>query len=683
MLGIRREATTARFRPDVEGLRAVAIAAVLLCHAGLPFAAGGYVGVDVFFVISGFLITRLLLGELERTGSVSLLRFYARRAKRLLPLLLVVLCVVVVISRLLLSPVQGAEVSGDVVSSAFYVVNWRFAGQSVDYFAQGLEPSPVQHLWSLAIEEQFYIVWPSLMLLLALPWALRGFSPRSVLWVAVTVILGVSLAFGAHLTVDQPSAAYFSTFGRAWELALGASLALLGAFSLPPRLAAPLGWAGLAAIAYAVFAFDSGTAFPGLAALVPTLGTAALILAGFSASRSAMGSPSRLLSLSPVRYVGRISYSWYLWHWPALIFAAALWGPLGIAGSLAVLAASWVPTALSHRWIEEPIRRSDSLFGTPGRAVALGLGCTTAVAAAGLLLATTQPDFRTAPASEVAGAAALASQPMPQKRADAVRPNPLQARDDRSRMYDDGCLVGLTGTKSNKCTYGDRDAKQTVVLFGDSHAMQYFPAVQQLAEKHRWRLIALAKAECPPAAVKVPNMTTGGEYPECEVWRERALKRIGSMEGKVTVLISSAGDYTPLDGDGEALSGEEGTNALEDGYTATLERVGRAGRQVGVIKDLPAAPEDVPSCVSKRLQSLDSCAFRRDRSKAREFDTRAAKRAPGARLVDVTEAICPRDLCRAVIGNALVYRDRSHLTATFARTLSPLIELDLQREKLI
>ncbi len=675
--------TAGRFRPDVEGLRAVAIAAVLLCHAGLPFAGGGYVGVDVFFVISGFLITRLLLAELERTGSVSLLRFYARRAKRLLPLLFVVLAVVVVLSRLLFSPLRGAEVSGDVVSSAFYFVNWHFAAQSVDYFTQGIEPSPVQHLWSLAIEEQFYIVWPTLMLLVTWPLLRRGFSPRPVLWAMVAVVAGVSLAFGAYYTATEPNAAYFSTVGRAWELARGASLALLGAFRLPALLATLLGWAGLAAIAFAVFAFDSSTAFPGLAALVPTLGTAALILAGSSVYAAAKASPSQLLSLSPVRYVGRISYSWYLWHWPALIFAAAIWGPLGIAASLAVVAASWIPTALSHQWIEEPFRRSTYAFGTPARALALGLGCTAVAATAGALLATTQPDLRTAPASEVAGAAALASQPVPQKRAEAVRPNPMQARDDRSRMYYDGCLVGMAGVKSNKCTYGKRDSKRTMVLFGDSHAMQYFPAILRLAKKHDWRLIALAKAECPPGEVRVLSMTTGDEYTECEAWRERTLKWIEGVEGKVTVLVRSASDYTPLGEDGNTLDGKVRIAALEKGYAATLRRVGRSGAQAAVIKDLPAAGEDVPSCVSERLANLDECSFRRPSGAGEEFDVRAVRRTEGAHMIDVTPAICPRGLCRAVIGNALVYRDKSHLSATFARTLSPWVERGLRQAKLI
>src|SRR6476661_8177324 len=223
-----RSDTTDGFRPDIEGLRAVAIVAVLLCHAGLAFVAGGYVGVDVFFVISGFLITRLLLGEVDRTGGISLRRFYARRAKRLLPLTAVLLAAVGILSVLRLSPVRAVEVSGDIVSSALYTANWHFAAQSVDYFAQDIEPSPVLHLWSLAIEEQFYVVWPSLLLAVTWFWRRRGGSVRPAIWVTLAIVLAGSFALGVKLTADQPAAAYFSTFGRAWELGLGAALALLG-----------------------------------------------------------------------------------------------------------------------------------------------------------------------------------------------------------------------------------------------------------------------------------------------------------------------------------------------------------------------------------------------------------------------------------------------------------------------
>jgi peptidoglycan/LPS O-acetylase OafA/YrhL len=666
------------FRGDIEGLRAVAIAAVLLCHAGIPFLAGGYVGVDVFFVISGFLITRLLLGEIERTGRISLRRFYARRAKRLLPLSAILLAAVGLLSLLLLSPVRAVEVSGDIVSSALYTANWHFAAQSVDYFAQGVEPSPVLHLWSLAIEEQFYLVWPTLMLAVTWFWRRRGRSVRPALWATLALITLGSLALGIHLTDAQPASAYFSTFGRAWELALGGALALLGAVRLPRALAGALGWAGLAAIVYAALAFDAATPFPGIAALVPTLGAAALILAGSSIHAAAGGAPARLLSAAPVRYVGRISYSWYLWHWPALIFAAVIWGPLSTAAGLAVIAASWVPTHLTHIWIEDPVRRARSLVRVPSRALALGLACMAVALASSLLLKDLQPSLKAAPSADVKGAMALAEQPRPQQRADAVRPSPLRASADRSRAYYDGCLVGISGTNSNRCLYGDPAGHRTLILFGDSHAMQYFSAMEELAKVHHWRLIALTKAECTPGEVPIRSMVADREYSQCDAWREDSLQRIEEAAHTAMVVISGDTAYTPYDSAGDELGGPAAAKAMEAGYEATLRRIDRAGLRTAVIRDTPASASDVPSCVSEDLQDLPACAFRRVRDPNKEFDVRAAEKSPGAHVIDLTAEICPGDLCRAVIGNALVYRDKSHLTATFARTLSPWIEAGLR-----
>jgi peptidoglycan/LPS O-acetylase OafA/YrhL len=665
------------FRPDIEGLRAVAIAAVLLCHAGLSFTAGGYVGVDVFFVISGFLITRLLLGEVSRTGTVSLARFYARRAKRLLPLSALLLATVAILSLILFSPVRAGEVSGDIVSAATYTANWHFAAQSVDYFAQDAEPSPVQHLWSLAIEEQFYLVWPALLLGLTWVWRRRGRSARPALSVGLALILVVSFAINLHYTADQPAAAYFSTFGRAWELALGAVLAVLGDLHLRRAPALTLGWLGFAAIAYATFAFGAGTPFPGTAALVPTLGAAALIVAG--ASREAQGrwSSAALLSLPPCRYVGRISYSWYLWHWPALIFAAALWGTLSPLAGLAVIAASWIPTALSNGLVEEPFRRSKALVAVPTRGLALGAACTAIALAAALLLVDLQPTLRTAPKSEVRGALALNTHSVPQRSAEAVRPNPLHAWSDRGRVYADGCLVGIAGTNSGHCIYGDPHGKRTVILFGDSHAMQYFPPLLSVAKKNHWRLIALTKAECTPAEIEVKSMIETREYSQCDVWREKELGRIEEAAKSATVVMAGDTAYTPYGAYGEELSGHAAAEAMEAGYLATLRRLHDYGLRTVIIKDTPAAPQEIPACVSEHLDHLASCDFRHAHAWDKEFEVRAAERAPETHLIDLTPEICPRAICRAVIGNALVYRDDSHLTATFARTLRRWVERDL------
>jgi peptidoglycan/LPS O-acetylase OafA/YrhL len=665
------------FRPDIEGLRAVAIVAVLLCHAGLGFAAGGFVGVDVFFVISGFLITRLLLGEVSRTGSVSLPRFYARRVKRLLPLSALLLAVVAALSLLVFSPVRASEIAGDIVSCATYTANWHFAAQSVDYFAQDVEPSPVQHLWSLAIEEQFYLVWPALLLGLTWFQRRRGRSARPVLGVALAAILLASFAFNLGYVQNEPAAAYFSTFGRAWELALGALLAVLGDLRLRRLPALVIGWLGIAAIAFATLSFGPDTPFPGTAALVPTLGAAALILAGASWQAQGRWGSAALLSLPPFRYVGRISYAWYIWHWPALIFAVAVWGPLSPLAGVAVVAASWIPTAISHGLVEEPFRRSKRLVARPARALALGAGCTAIAVGAALLLVGLQPTLRTAPQNEVEGALALKKGAALQQRADAVRPNPLEAWADRGESFADGCLVGISGTNSNRCLYGDRDGDRTLILFGDSHAMQYFPPLQALAKRNHLRLIALTKAECTPAQVEVKSMVANREYSQCDAWREEELKRI-EMAGRSTVVVMSSDTaYTPYGEDGEQLSGREAADAMEAGYLATLKRLHGLGLGTVVIRDTPVAPDVVPDCVSEHLDDLAACDFPHATTWEKEFERRAANRAPESRLIDLTPLICPQGICRSVIGNALVYRDDNHLTATFARTLRPWIEADL------
>ena len=389
------------FRPDVEGLRAVAVGAVLLYHAGVPFAPGGYVGVDVFFVISGFLITGLLVRELEKTGTVSLARFYSRRAKRLLPVTVVVLGAVVLVagSWPQFDPVRMDEVSLGVVASGLYVMNWLLAARATDYFAAGLQASPVQHFWTLAVEEQFYLVWPAL--LLGVAWwcrrANRGLRP--VLAATFAAVAISSLAYSVYSTQLQAGAAYFSTLTRGWELALGGMLALVPASRLVPQprwVAFALAWTGLGAIAFATFRFNDDTLFPGYAALVPTLGTAAIITAGIGSTMTSAG-PARLLTLGPVRHVGRISYSWYLWHWPPLVFASTLWGKLSPLEGMGILAASYVPAVLTNRLVEKPFLHSETLSRYPRKALALGGACTASSVALGLGLFALTPSVPEAP----------------------------------------------------------------------------------------------------------------------------------------------------------------------------------------------------------------------------------------------------------------------------------------------
>jgi len=653
----------------------VAVGAVLLYHAGVPFAPGGYVGVDVFFVISGFLITGLLLRELEKTGTVALGRFYSRRAKRLLPLTVVVLAFVVALSWPLFDPVRMDEVSLGVVASGLYVMNWLLAARATDYFAAGLQASPVQHFWTLAVEEQFYLIWPALLLGVAW-WCRRaGWSLRPALAAAFAAVAIASLAYSVYATQLQAGAAYFSTLTRGWELALGGMLALAPASRLgrqPRWVAFALAWAGLGAIAFATFRFNDSTLFPGYAALVPTLGTAAIIAAGFGSTATFAG-PVRLLTLGPVRHVGRISYSWYLWHWPPLVFAATLWGKLSPLEGSAVLVLSYVPAVLTNRLIEKPFLHSETLTRYPRKALALGGACTTSSVALGLLLFAVTPTIPEAPESQVAGAAALRNDHSLQKSAKAVHPTPREAekKENRPQMYADGCHLNPPETEVPECVYGNPSSKTTVVLFGDSHAMQWFPALNEIAKERNWRLVGLTKAACPPAEVHIYNAGLRRAYRECDEWREQMLERIVQDENPSLVVTSSLPTYRPRE-DGKRLDRDVSEEAMVEGYASTLRKLRSTGASVALIEDVPHPNKNIPECVSRSLDHLERCAS--PRSKALDYpqvNTRVAEEIEGVRLIDPTPVVCLEKTCPAVIGDTLVYRNGAHLTATYVRTLTP------------
>jgi peptidoglycan/LPS O-acetylase OafA/YrhL len=664
------------FRPDVEGLRAVAVGVVLLYHAGVPFAPGGYVGVDVFFVISGFLITGLLVRELEKTGSLSLWRFYSRRAKRLLPLTVVVLAFVVLVALALplYDPVRMQELSLGIVACALYVMNWLLAARATDYFAAGLQASPVQHFWTLAVEEQFYLFWPALLLVAAWSGRRAGWGLRPVLAVVFAAVAVSSLAYSIYSTEVQAGAAYFSTLTRGWELALGGMLALVSASRLGPRfgrVASLLVLGGLGAIVFATLRFNDDTLFPGYAALVPTLGTAAIIMAGIGPSATS-GGASRLLTLGPVRHVGRISYSWYLWHWPPLVFAAAVWGSLSPLEGLLVLAVSYIPAVASNRLIEKPFLHSETLARFPRKALALGGACTAVSVVMGVGLLALTPTVPEAPEKEVAGAAALQGNRSLQESAKAVHPTPTEAEteENRPQMYADGCHLTFPETETPRCVYGNPSSDTTVVLFGDSHAMQWFPALNELARERNWRLVGLTKAACPPAKVHIYNATLRREYRECDEWREQTLERIVQDEDPSLIVTSSLPTYRPRE-DGKRLAGKAGTDALVEGYASTLRELRATGAPVALIEEVPHPGMNVPECVSRSLDRLKRCATPRDEALAYPgVNPRAAADVEGVSLIVPTSMVCLEKTCPAVIGDALVYRNGSHLTATYVRTLT-------------
>ena len=657
------------FRLDIQGVRGLALILVLACHAELPGAAGGYVGLDVFFVLSGFLITGLLLTELDRRGSVSIARFYARRAKRLLPLAVTVLIFTLVGSALLLSPLQSGEVAGDVLGATLYYVNWHFIAESIDYFAfSETLTSPVQHYWSLSVEEQFYLLWPLVVAAGAALARWRLWSTRAAIAALIVPIAVASLLYSLQFTPADPRAAYFSSLTRFWELALGGVLALVlpAGLRLPRAAATLLAGGGLAVLLATCLAFSAATPYPGWRALLPVLATAAIIVAGTATVACA---PISLLTRTPMQFLGKVSYAWYLWHWPVIVFAGVAFGGLAPLGLVAVTLVSGIPAVLTHYAIEEPFRRSRGLDRRPRRALAVGAACTVSAVLLAVGLQSSRSSLATASPQLARGAEVMGPENPKQESVEAVRPNPAAARSDKGPLWSQGCMLLGEETEPPSCVAGERAAKATVVLFGDSHALQWSPALLRVAERQEWRVVGMVKAGCAVAQVSYERA--------CDVWRYKAMRRIvRQIQPDLVVVSSSTGGRYEVLHDGERLDREKSQPHLTSGFALTLQRLKQTGAEVAVIRDQQIAPFSPPDCVSRHHDELTRCAFPSRRDRDRAFDAVGAARA-GVRLIDPDRVLCPRGRCRSVIGNALVYRDSYHLSATFARTLAPWLEREL------
>lgn len=371
--GAARAGVSSRFRPDIEGMRAIAVLLVVLYHAyGTPFV-GGFVGVDVFFVISGFLITGLLLRERERSGRISVSDFYARRVRRILPAATLVVLVTLFATYHWLGFIAGNNVAGDAKWSAVFAANLHFGLTRTDYFGAQMPPSPLQHMWSLGVEEQFYLIWPGVVAVLLL--VARRMHYRKVLAGALCAIIAASLTWSVLQTSVNQTWAYFSPLTRAWELALGALIAVM-APAIARRLKygfAPsaLAFVGLAGIVLAAVLLTSQTRYPGAAVALPVLGSGALIAAGCADPRTLVG---RSLSIRPMRWLGARSYSLYLWHWPLLVipdqYSAADMSVLETTGWVLLAVAA---SEITYRLLENPFRRAKLLTSRTGTTLTIGL----------------------------------------------------------------------------------------------------------------------------------------------------------------------------------------------------------------------------------------------------------------------------------------------------------------------
>ena len=674
------------FRPDIQGMRALAVAMVVLYHLYPSVLPGGFAGVDVFFVISGFLITGHLLREYRATGTVALVGFWGRRAKRLLPAAALVLTLTWIGARLVLPATRLADTAAQIRASALYYQNWQLAGDAVDYLKANTAASPVQHFWSLSVEEQFYIGWPLLFVLAALAartWrrsrreplpadvqqARRAHGHRVALALALA-LAAASLWYSAYETHANPAAAYFVTTTRIWELGLGGLLALL-----PDRVTKPLGrlgllgWAGLGLVVASAFILSGTAAFPGLIALMPTGGAALLILGGTAAGRL---SPRWLTSLYPLVFLGGISYSLYLWHWPLIVLWTA-WqghgpGPYSGPGIVAVaIAVSW----LTKVWVEDKVRTARFFSGHNWRSLSTVLTVAVPVALVALFLATRPGPWYGHLQPGYPGAGALANA------ATVVQPEPIMpplAQISLPQYWKDGCLVAENSPTPKECVYGDTtDPVLKVALVGDSLAGDWFTPLEQIANERHWELVTELHSVCPLTSTMMITPDIGGPYTACHTWGTAVMDQLKtSVQPDVVITSDYPGLATAADPAGGAAAQEE----IGDGMEAYWQQLQAQGASVVAIQETPDMGISIPDCVANNPRSLDTCAI--PVAKALDPDVPTIYGTAAAHgtvpLVDMNSLLCGPASCPPVIGNVLVYQDNHHLTSTYALTMAPYLE---------
>ncbi len=664
-----------RFRPDIEGLRAVAVTVVVVSHLGLALP-GGYVGVDVFFVISGFLITRQLMTELSQTGSIRFARFYARRARRILPAAAFVSVLTLLACRVWDSPLRVKSDAMDALYAAFSGINWRLAARGTDYFASTLPPSPYQHYWSLAVEEQFYVVWPALLLAVGVMVGRRYGRLRSITWCLVVIMIG-SLTLSITTTRTHPSWAYFGTQTRAWELALGALVAVgLTVWTrMPPALASQMTWVGLALILLSCFVLDSSTVFPGRAVILPVLGSAMVIAGGSPGwSRGA----ELVLGVRPLQFVGRVSYSWYLVHWPIITILplalgralttpelwAALLGSLGLAGAMFYV-------------VEQPPRRMPVLVRRP--AYALSMGAVLILVSTSVAVAMSRS--ADLPAGSVAGFSVVAANEQAVEAAVAaavtVKALPKNVTPPLSRAPGDhfksGCLVADAATKpppDPECTFGDPHGSKTIALVGDSHANAWAPAFDAFGAANGWRVVLYAKGACPPGEyLNYIDPTTNRVYTQCNQWRDAVFRRIDALKPDDVVFTSELRTF----------------DIDPTGMVQSVRAAQESGAHVIYLEDTPSALAlgSIPDCLAENLGHIMRCSLQRANPSTRlegmiqRSVEATAVRAAGATLIDPTKWFCTATVCPPVINNIIVYSDSTHTTATYIKWLAPVMSTAL------
>jgi peptidoglycan/LPS O-acetylase OafA/YrhL len=689
-------------REEIQALRAIAVALVVVFHAWPRILPGGYTGVDVFFVISGFLITGQLTRELGRTGTISLAAFWARRARRLLPAAFTTLLICTAGTLLLVPRPFWEGFLREIAASAMYVENWALAADAVNYHAAGKLASPVKHFWSLSVEEQFYLCWPLLMLVPALAAGAvaraRGhLVRRRAAIVTLALVTIASLAWAIASTKLDPTRSYYSTPARAWEFGVGGLLAMATAGRPGRRIAGAAGrtrsgllalgsWLGLAAIVYGALTLGPGADVPGTDALLPVAGALLVIGCGMPA---AGWSPARLLALRPVQFTGDVSYSAYLWHWPLLVALPFTVGS-GTGAWRWVAVALTLPLAwCSKRFVEDPVRRARRpVLRAPRRTLALAAVSSVFVIGApvgAMAYIRNQARDATSLAERIAADpprcfGAAARDPKRPCANVALRDQAVPAPIAAEQLPNAPCERVRRARPLSVCEFGAPYARGTraVALIGDSHAMHWRGAIQGVAAAEGWHGVSITRSGCgySRALKRERRALSAG----CRRWREAIPVWLARHPRIHTVFVSGI--------TGGPVIAERGKSRLEtevSGFQQAWHELPQSVRRIVVLRDTPRMRTPTIACVQhaldRRAATAGACGVPRSQALQTDAAVLAARRihSPRASIVDLSDVFCGQRDCYPVIGGALVYKDGHHLSSLFAQTLAPILRRSAAR----